>query len=147
MIKPVIAKLQKLKTTTFRHSVIHGSMEKENILKNTEGALCLLDLGCMDFAPSVLDIATFIANFSAYLTEVKRTTLIRLALSTYEQSVSLTQPELAALPTLIRAQYAAYIVGMTYHMRKDHDMSKQTQTWLDRGWDGLKTFTNVSKLY
>ena len=146
LIKPVIAKLHKLKISSFRHSVIHGSVEKENVLKNAEGTLCLLDLGCMDYNASVLDIATFIANFSAYLTEEKRNNLIQLILAAYQQSIPLTLPELAALPTLIRAQCAAYIIGMTYHMRKDHDMSKQTQTWLDRGWDGLRTFEKVSRI-
>ncbi|MEK7532988.1 MAG: phosphotransferase [Patescibacteria group bacterium] len=146
LIKPVIAKLHKLKISSFRHSVIHGSVEKENVLKNAEGTLCLLDLGCMDYNASVLDIATFIANFSAYLTEEKRNNLIQLILAAYQQSIPLTLPELAALPTLIRAQCAAYIIGMTYHMRKDHDMSKQTQTWLDRGWDGLRAFEKVSRI-
>ena len=146
LIKPVIAKLHKLKISSFRHSVIHGSVEKENVLKNAEGTLCLLDLGCMDYNASVLDIATFIANFSAYLTEEKRNNLIQLILAAYQQSIPLTLPELAALPTLIRAQCAAYIIGMTYHMRKDHYMSKQTQTWLDRGWDGLRAFEKVSRI-
>ncbi len=147
LIKPVIAKLHKLKISSFRHSIIHGSVEKENVLKNAEGTLCLLDLGCMDYNASVLDIATFIANFSAYLTEEKRNNLIQRILEAYQQSIPLTFPELAALPTLIRAQCATYVIGMSYRMRKDHDMSKQTQTWLDRGWDGLRTFANLNKLY
>lgn len=146
LIKPVIAKLHKLKISSFRHSVIHGSVEKENVLKNTEGAICLLDLGCMDYNASVLDLATFIANFAAYLTDEKRTTLTRHVLTIYQQSIPLTPAELTALPTLIRAQCASYIIGMTYHMRKDHDMSKQTQTWLDRGWDGLRAFEKVSRI-
>lgn len=143
-IKPVVAKLRKLKIGTFRQSIIHGSVEKENVLKNSEGTLCLLDLGCMDYNASVLDIATLIANFSAYLPEGKRTHLTGLILTTYQQSITLTREEIAALPSLIRAQYAAHIIGMTYHLRKDHDMSKQTQTWLDRGWDGLRCYQHIN---
>ncbi len=146
LIKPVIAKLHKLRTSSFRQSIIHGSIEKENILKNAAGSVCVLDLGCMDYNASVCDIATYIANFSSYLPEAKRVNAIHLILSHYQKSLPLAPEELAALPTLIRAQYAAYIVGMTHHMRKDHDMSKQTQTWLDRGWDGLRAYTNVKSL-
>lgn len=143
-IKPVITKLHKFKLGSFRQSVIHGSVEKENVLKNSEGTLCLLDLGCMDYNASVLDIATLIANFSAYLPETKRVHLTGLILTIYQQSIALTREEIAALPSLIRAQYAAHIIGMTYHMRKDHDMSKQTQTWLDRGWDGLRCYQHIN---
>lgn len=146
LIQPVITKLHKLKIASFHQGVIHGSVEKENVLKNTEGAVCILDLGCMDYNATVLDIATFIANFSAYLTEAKRIALIQIALSTYQKAHPLAPAELAALPTLIRAQCASYIVGMTYHMRKDHDMSKQTQTWLDRGWDGLRVYQNIKAI-
>ncbi len=146
LIKPVISKLQHIDIASFHHSIIHGTMEKENILKNSGGQLCLLDLGCMDYNASILDIATFIANFTLYLTEEKRTHVIELILTTYQQSRQLSRGEIAALPTFIRAQFVAYIIGMTYHMRKDHDMSKQNQTWLDRGWDGLKAYQKITSL-
>jgi len=146
LIKPVISKLHKIPVASFHQSIIHGSMEKENVLKNTGGSVCILDLGCMDYNASVFDIATYIANFSAYLPESKRINVTNVILTEYQKSLPLTPAELAALPALIRAQYAAYIVGMTHHMRKDHDMSKQTQTWLDRGWDGLRAYANVKSL-
>ncbi|HLD25323.1 MAG TPA: phosphotransferase [Patescibacteria group bacterium] len=138
LIEPVITKLQRIKLSSFRQSIIHGSMEKENVLKNSAGELCILDLGCMDYNASILDIATFIANFTVYLNEEKRKNFTELILTTYQQSHPLTRDELTALPTLIRAQYVAYIIVMTHKMRKLHDMTKQTQTWLDRGWGGLK---------
>lgn len=146
LLLPIIAKFRKLDLTPFHHSVIHGTMEKENVLKNSEGKLYLLDLGCMDYNASILDIATFIANFSVYLPQVKRNHLIHLVLTTYTTILPLAPVEIAALPTLIRAQFAAYIIGMTYNMRKNHDMSKQTQVWLDRGWDGLRAYTNIKSL-
>lgn len=138
LIEPVIAKLKRIKLSSFRQSIIHGAMEKENVLKNSLGELCLLDLGCMDYNASVLDIATFIANVTVYLDADKRNHIIDVILETYSQTHPLSHEEVAAIPTLIRAQYAAYIIVMTHKMRKNHDMTKQTQTWLDRGWGGLK---------
>jgi len=145
-LKPVVAKLLRLDVSSFHQSIIHGSVEKENIIKNTEGNLCLLDLGCMDYNASVLDIGTYIANFTVHLTSDKRDHIIKLILDTYQKVLPLTPGELAALLTLIRAQYAAYVIRMTYYLRKGHDMTKQTQIWLDRGWDGLKTYQNTKSI-
>lgn len=138
IIEPIIAKLRRIKLATLPQSIIHGTVEKENILKNNLGELCLLDLGCMDYNARILDIATFIANVTVYLNEEKRKHFTDLILSTYQTSHPLTREELAALPTLIRAQFVACIIVMTYKMRSHHDMTKQTQSWLDRGWGGLK---------
>ena len=145
-LEPVISEIRRVKLHAMRQSLIHGALEKENILKNTENALCILDLGCMSYQASILDIATFIANFTLYLTDDRRKHVIAIILDTYQKIFPLTKEELTALPILIRAQYAAYIIGMTHHMRKEHDMSKQTQTWLDRGWDGLRTYKGIKKL-
>ncbi len=146
LITPVIAKFSRIKLPAFPQSIIHGTFEKENVLKNPAGDLCLLDFGCMDYNASVLDIATCIANVTLYLDKVRRDQVIRVMLDTYHASRPLTPEERAALPTLIRCQYAAYAIGMSHHMRIDHDMSKQTQTWLDRGWDGLKAYAKVTRI-
>lgn len=146
LISPIVTKLSRIKLAALPQSVIHGTFEKENVLKNADGTLCLLDFGCTDFAASVLDIATFVANFTLYLDSDRRKAVIRTIMDAYQEIRSLTALERAALPTLIRAQYAAYAVGMTYHMRKDHDMTKQTQTWLDRGWDGLRTYAKTDRI-
>ncbi|MCL4200084.1 phosphotransferase [Patescibacteria group bacterium] len=145
-ISPVVSQFQRIPVATFPKTLIHGTPEKENVLKNANGELCLLDLGCMDYNAAILDIATLIANFALYVTEEKRKQFIHLILDTYNNTRQITPAERAALPSLIRAQYAAYVIAMTYHMRKNHDMTKQTQVWLDRGWDGLKAFTHVRKL-
>lgn len=146
LIAPIIASLQRIPISSFRQSIIHGSIEKENILKNADGVLCVLDLGCMDYNASVLDIATCIANMTLYGSEEKRIHVSKLILETYQQTHPLDKKELAALPTLIRAQYAAYALEMTYHMRINHDMTKQTQTLLDRGWDGLRLYAKVTRI-
>ena len=145
-IIPIINKFHKIKLATFPQSIIHGTFEKENVLKNQDGTLCLLDFGSMDFNASILDIATFIANFTQYADPIKRNHIIHLILETYQKSRPLTPPELTALPTLIRSQHAAYVINMSYHMRIEHDMTKQTQSWLDRGWDGLRAYEKVSRI-
>lgn len=145
-ITPIVAKVSRINLSKFRQSIIHGSLEKENILKKPDGGIHIIDLGCMDYNASVLDLATLIANMTLYTTEEKRRHIIHEIITSYTKSLSIPQEELTALPTLIRAQYAAYIIAMTYHMRKNHDMTKQTQTWLDRGWDGLRSYKTYTKI-
>lgn len=146
LISPIIVKLHKLKLSSFPQSTIHGSMEKDNVIKDTVGTMYIGDFGSIDHVASILDIATFIANFTLYVDPVRRIHIIHHILNTYQTSRTLTSPELSALLTLIRSQYAAYVVGMTYRMRKEHDMTKYTQTWLDRGWDGLRTYAGVKRI-
>lgn len=145
-ISPVVAKLSRINLSKFHQSIIHGSLEKENILKQADGSICIIDLGCMDYNASVLDIATLIANMTIYSVEEKRRHSIHEIITTYTKSLPISPPEMSALPTLIRAQFAAYIINMTHHMRKDHDMTKQTQTWLDRGWDGFRAYKAYTKI-
>jgi len=145
-IAPIVAKLSRIHLSKFHQSIIHGSIEKENILKQADGNLYIIDLGCMDYNASILDVATLIANMTIYTGEEKRRHSIHEIITSYTKLLPISPPEMLALPTLIRAQFAAYIINMTYHMRKDHDMTKQTQTWLDRGWDGLKAYTGIRKL-
>lgn len=145
-IAPVVSKLSRIKFGTFRQSVIHGSLEKENILKQMNGDIYILDLGCMDYNASILDIATLIANMTIYTPEEKRRHTINEIISSYTKTSPISQLELTALPTLIRAQYVSYIIAMTHRMRIEHDMTKQTQTWLDRGWDGLRSYTAFTKI-
>ena len=145
-IAPVVSKLSRIKFSDFHQSVIHGSLEKENILKTADGGLSILDLGCMDYNASILDIATLIANMTIYTPEEKRRHSIHEIITSYTKTSPISDKELSALPTLIRAQYAAYIIAMTHHMRIDHDMTKQTQTWLDRGWDGFRSYKSYTKV-
>ncbi len=145
-IVPVISAFRKIHLSSLPQSIIHGTYEKENVLKNPDGNLCLLDFGCMDLTASVLDIATFIANFTLYLDTDKRSHVIRVILDTYQSVRPITPDERSALLPLIRSKYAAYAVVMSYHMRVEHDLTKQTQTWLDRGWDGLRTYEKMKRL-
>ncbi len=145
-IAPVVSKLSRIKFSAFRQSIIHGSLEKENILKQTNGDLYILDLGCMDYNASILDIATLNSNMTIYTPEEKRRHSINEIITAYTKTTPISQAELTALPTLIRAQFAGYIIAMTHHMRIDHDMTKQTQTWLDRGWDGFRSYKTYTKV-
>jgi|GEM_PF-679243 len=139
-ISVVVEEMRSLPLDTLPRSLIHGSVEKENILKSGGGSLCILDLGCMEYQPSVTDIATAIVNFTDGLETNARKRIIRLMLNAYRTVRPVNDLELGVLPVLVRAQCAAYILGMTYHKVHDGDTSAQTETWLRRGTAGLAAY-------
>lgn len=137
LIEPVVKEFSSLRLNEFRHSVIHGTFEPENILKNAGGDLCLLDLGCMDYNASVIDIATFLANYTIDLPPDQKQKRVMAVLTDYQTSYRLTKQELHALPILIRAQYAIILTRTNYYIQKENDQSKQTKKWFDFGRRGL----------
>ncbi len=145
-IGAVVEEMRSLPLEKLPRSLIHGSVEKENILKSADGSLCLLDLGCMEYQPSVTDIATAIVNFTDGLAKNERDRIIRLMLNAYRAVRPLNNLELDVLPILVRAQCAAYILGMTYHQVHDGDQSVQTETWLQRGISGLAAYQAASMI-
>lgn len=138
LVEPVVREFPSLRFSEFRHSIIHGTFEPENILKNADGKLCLLDLGCMDYNASIIDIATFLANYTVNLTPDHKQKRVKLFLESYHAIHHVSNQELAALPTLILAQYAAYLMRTNYYRVKLKDKTKQTLRLLILGKQGLK---------
>ncbi|MEK7544119.1 MAG: phosphotransferase [Patescibacteria group bacterium] len=145
-IKQTLKEFQRINLTKFHQSVIHGTLERENILKNSQGAYCILDLGCMDYNASIVDIATFLANFTIDMDGEETVEMIKESLTEYQKFHMLTADERLALPILIEAQYAILVMGMTHAMKMEHDDSKQTNRWLEFGKHGLKKFQGIHSL-
>lgn len=137
LIQPVINEFSDINLGNFRHSIIHGTFEPKNILKNTNGDLCFLDLGCMDYNASIVDIATFLANYTIDMNGKDKQKRIDLILNAYQTQNSLSVNELRSIPILVRAQYATIVVRTNYYIRKKHDTTSQTQNWLAFGRRGL----------
>jgi len=137
LIHPVIEEFSSLQMGDFHQSIIHGTFEPENILKNSRGELCLLDLGCMDYNASIVDIATFLANYTVDLTELDRKKRIDIILETYNINHPLSSQELTAIPILVRGQYAVIALRTNYYIRKRHDKTKQTKHWYNFARKGL----------
>lgn len=146
LVEPVVKKFSSLPLQRFRHSIIHGTFEPENILKNKHGDLCLLDLGCMDYNASIIDIATFFANFTIDLSLDKRRKITNTFLQTYQSIRSLTSKELASLPSLVCSQYAVYIIRTNYYRVKLKDATQQTNRLFSMSKRGLQQCIDLDEL-
>lgn len=137
LVKPVVKEFSSLHLKELPHSIIHGTFEPGNILKNSCGELCLLDLGCMDYNASIVDIATFLANYTIdFSPDEKQKRTVKI-LTIYQKILPLTKQELHALPILVRAQYATILIRTNYYIQKKHDQSQQTKEWFSFGRRGL----------
>ncbi len=141
LIKPVIKEYRALDFSTFTRSIIHGDLQKNNVMRNGNSKYCILDLGCMDFGYSVIDLSTFIAHFCSDLISSKPAidyNLYQQAINTYIKLRALNHNEISAIPTLVRATYASYLVAANFALLKADDVSyAQTVAWIEFSKSGL----------
>lgn len=142
-IQRTLEEFQQIPLAKFRQSVIHGTLERENVLKDAQGTYCILDLGCMDYNASIVDMATFLANFTIDMDEKETAQIIRGVVVEYQRLQALTADERFALPILMKSQYAILIIGMMHALKIERDDSKQTKHWLEFGKHGLNKFQDI----
>ncbi len=139
LVYPVVQAFSKLPFAKFTKSIVHGDLQKSNILKNSNGGYCILDLGCLDYNYSILDLAIFLSQFGYGNSLVKNKKIYKIVINEYMQSRELNEFELTALPDLIRATYAIYLISANYAIQSG-DTSSQTLNWLKRSRRGLALY-------
>jgi Ser/Thr protein kinase RdoA (MazF antagonist) len=141
LIQPIVNEYKTLRFDLFSKSIIHGDLQRTNVLKNQARDYCILDLGCMDFSYPVIDLSIFIAHFC--LDDEGTKTSINLALykhavQSYVKERKLNDAELASIPTLVRATYAIYLIAANYSLQNPaHPNNSQTAAWIEFSKSGL----------
>jgi len=127
---PIVEDVRRLDFSKFSVSIIHGDMQRKHILKDAKGKYCLLDFGCAANGPKVIELSTFLAWFCLGLFDnwVNRREIVSRVLAQYASVHHLTKYELAALPVLTYASYAAYYLK-TCQLRREGDKSRETLEW------------------
>ncbi len=115
-------------------SIIHGDLHRQHALKNKAGEYCLLDLGYLDRTASVLDLAICAADFLPGLPEKKKPCLLRA----YNQQRPLSAEEREALPIMIHATYAAYLIGAQDCIHSG-DTRPEIKEWAEFARKGLES--------
>lgn len=142
-IQRTLEEFRLIDLSKFRQSVIHGTLERENVLKDAQGTYCILDLGCMDYNASIVDMATFLANFTIDMDGKETIQTVRSVVAEYQKFHTLTADERLTLPLLMKIQYSILLIGMRHAIEIEHDDSKQTKHWLEFGKHGLKKFQEI----
>ncbi len=138
LIAPIVGRFQQIDYSNFSRCIIHGDLQKTNLMKNSLGNYCILDLGCMDYSFAVIDLAIFMALSCFDLESAKKDREIyELVIAKYLQRNTLCHEELNTLPLLVQATYAIYTIASRYRLTAKQDISLQTQNWLNFGRKGL----------
>ncbi|MBI4534133.1 MAG: phosphotransferase [Candidatus Melainabacteria bacterium] len=142
LVENILSAFSEVNLAVLRQCTIHGDLYRSHVLRNLRGEYCIIDFGCMDYNAAVLDLAIFIAHFCLGVnqTPAEITQLYNLAIDAYCAIGCLSKQELAALPILIAASYAAYIVATSSLIANAHDHSLQTQQWLAISRNKIKSF-------
>lgn len=138
LIRPTVEAFRVVDFSLFRKCIIHGDLQRNNVLKNAIGEYCILDLGCMTFGIAAVDLAIFLALFCFNPERMETSSRIsQVVINEYMRQHDLTQVELNAIPLLIEATYAAYLIASSYALSVG-DSSQQSQDWLSLSREALR---------
>lgn len=142
IILPIVQKMKRLDISSFSKGIIHGDLQRKHVLKSKEGAYCLLDLGCIRKDAKVFDLSIFLAWFClGEDTWNKKEEIVKDMLEQYTKINSLSDTEIASIPLLIKASYAAYLLK-TSVLIKFGDTSEETRNWHDQSLKMIKLFNS-----
>ncbi|MDP1722820.1 MAG: phosphotransferase [Candidatus Gottesmanbacteria bacterium] len=122
----------------FRKSLIHGDIQREHVLKNDKGTLCIIDWACMSNNSCVVDLGIFYAQFGIDLSMDLLRSFISDSLKIYTKETPLSSKEIGSIPIMMRAHHAAYLIKTSYFIYKTHDTSRQTRDWFNFSSTGLQ---------
>ncbi len=128
----------------FRKSLVHGDIQREHVLKNDKGTLCIIDWACMSNNSCVVDLGIFYAQFGIDLSMDLLRSFISDSLKIYTKKTPLSSKEIASIPILMRAHHAAYLMKTSYLIYGKHDTSQQTQDWFNFSSQGLRQLEHFS---
>lgn len=138
MVKPIVDEMSQLDDTKFSKSIIHGDLQRKNVLKNKKGEYCLVDLSCMRIDAKVYELSIFLAWFCLDENNWKdRENIIKTVISKYSRVHTLSQKEMQSLPLLIKAAYAGYL-RKTSWLIGGGDISQETRDWFEKSKKMLK---------
>lgn len=140
----VVRKLDLENEKRFPKGFVHGDLHSDNILKDNDGNMMLLDLGVINYSPRIVDLAIFLSNTCIDFDNPKKTRILfNTAISTYDKENPLTDAEKQALLTLIRANYAMFLLRSSDLLEQEPNNVEYVY-WNQFAQKGLNFMTNFT---
>lgn len=140
LIEEVAKNYRQMNLDKLPKSIIHADFMRNNLLKNKQGAYCVLDYGVVNYAPRLADVGVFLAGFcldpEVSLKENK--IAYQTGLNEYTKHLELTPYELAHIWTMTRAAYALFHIAATHEKFIEHNQTEENEYWISLGIAGLK---------
>lgn len=143
-IQIVVNEFSKIDLQNFIQSVIHGDIQREHVLKDRQGNYCILDLGCMNYAASILDMAIFLSQFTIDIkSSIDLQNIVTLTTFEYRKTNPIPKKEFNHLPLFMSATYAAYLIAASYEINGKDNASTESLNWREFGRKGLEKLMSV----
>lgn len=146
LIDPVVLRLLQIDRTRLSKSIVHFDLHRENVMKNSEGKYCILDLASCDYNYTIFDLGTFIALF-CFDPDVPVETNINIyhkVIAEYSQKRPLYPYELEKLPIVMQATFASNLLISTFLQKTTDPNPTQTRYYKALSKSGLLMFGDVS---
>ncbi len=143
LVEPVVSSFKNIDFGPLPKRLIHGDLQRKHVLRNAKHEYLLIDFGCINFDARVLDAAIFLATFCFDEKNWdKRTGILEIFQLQYAEPLHLSAAEINAIPDLVRASYATYLLNCLYLEFVHNDTSEQTRRWRDLSIRMLQLTTN-----
>lgn len=139
LIEDLLEKFEQIDQKKLPRSVIHADFMRNNLLKNSQGAYCLLDFGVVNAGPRLSDLAVFLAGFCMNPKDSleKNRLSYDAGLTAYNQGIHLSDYEKKHLKTMVKAAYACFHLPALYEKIVENNQTKENDYWIWLGEAGL----------
>jgi len=138
LIAPVLADWRKLGIEKMPHCFVHGDMIKTNLIEDMKRKIWILDFAVSNYYPRIVEMAVLACNVLFNKDDKRKSERnLNTALKEYQKTIILSEKELAALPTCVKAAHAMHILISSYERKAKKNTTKENEYWFDQGRSGL----------
>jgi len=142
LVESMVELYNSLSIDDLPHCFVHGDITKTNTMRSVNGDIYILDFAVANYYPRIQELAVVLCdlffdpeNPSEFLQNYD------LALSEYQNYITLTADELEKLPNYVKLAHTMHILLSNYEKIANGNKSSENEYFLGIGRAGLK-YTN-----
>lgn len=146
LIEPMIDVYNSLSIDKLPHCFVHGDITKTNTMKSANGDIYILDFAVANYYPRIQELAVILCDL--FFDPKNPNEFLRnydLALSGYQNYISLVADELKKLPNYVKLAHTMHILLTNYEKVVNGNKSSENEYFLGMGRIGLKYLNQIWK--
>ncbi len=146
LIEPMVDLYNSLSIDNLPHCFVHGDITKTNTMKSANGDIYILDFAVANYYPRIQELAVILCDlFFDPKNPNEFPKNYDLALSEYQNYISLTADELKKLPNYVKLAHTMHILLANYEKAANKNSSSENEYFLGIGRIGLKYINQIWK--
>ncbi|MDP2864053.1 MAG: phosphotransferase [bacterium] len=146
LIEPIVEIYNSLSIDDLPHCFVHGDITKTNTMKSANGDIYILDFAVANYYPRIQELAVILCDLFFDAKNPNEFPLnYDLALSEYQNYISLTADELEKLPNYVKLAHSMHILLANYEKVANKNSSSENEYFLGTGRVGLQYINQIWK--